>query len=149
MAIVRYFGRPTLFITFTANPKWPEITLHLDPGQTTADRPDLVTRVFHLKVKALLEDIKGMSKGGHNRVSRPGIFGKYLGHIYTIEYQKRSLPHCHLLLFLDRDDQFMSPECIDQIISAKLPDAAIDEDGLLREIISGCMMHGPCGEANL
>ena len=26
MAIVRHFGRPTLFITFTANPKWEEIT---------------------------------------------------------------------------------------------------------------------------
>lgn len=29
MAIVRYFGRPTLFITFTANPKWEEITHEL------------------------------------------------------------------------------------------------------------------------
>jgi len=26
MTIVRYMGRPSLFITFTANPKWTEIT---------------------------------------------------------------------------------------------------------------------------
>ena len=25
MAIVRYFGKPSLFITFTANPRWEEI----------------------------------------------------------------------------------------------------------------------------
>jgi hypothetical protein len=149
MAIVRYFGRPTLFITFTANPKWPEITRHLGPGLTAADRPDLVTRVFHLKIKALLDELKGVSKNGHSRASRPGIFGKYLGHVYTIEYQKRGLPHCHLLLFLDRDDQFMSPERIDEIVCAELPDPAIDEDGSLREIITGCMLHGPCGEHNL
>lgn len=29
MAIVRRFGRPTLFITLTANPKWEEITHEL------------------------------------------------------------------------------------------------------------------------
>jgi hypothetical protein len=109
----------------------------------------LVTRVFHQKIKALLNELKGVSKSGHVRDSRPGIFGKYLGHVYTIEYQKRGLPHCHLLLFLDRDDQFMSPERIDEIVCAELPDPEMDEDGSLREIIAGCMLHGPCGEHNL
>ena len=49
MAIVCYFGRPTLFITCTANPKWEKITRQLLPGQTSIDHPDLVARVFHLK----------------------------------------------------------------------------------------------------
>ena len=49
MAIVRHFGRPTIFITFTTNPKWKEIVDELLPGQTAVDRPDLVARVFHLK----------------------------------------------------------------------------------------------------
>lgn len=49
MAIVRHFGWPTLFITFTANPKWDEIVQELLPGQTAVDRPDFVARVFHLK----------------------------------------------------------------------------------------------------
>jgi hypothetical protein len=35
MAIVRYFGKPTLFITFTANPRWVEI-------QRTASWPERV-----------------------------------------------------------------------------------------------------------
>ena len=33
MAIVRQYGRPSLFVTFTANPKWDEITRELLPGQ--------------------------------------------------------------------------------------------------------------------
>jgi len=48
MAIVRHFGSPTLFITFTANPKWEEILRELLPGQSAVDQPDIVARVFHL-----------------------------------------------------------------------------------------------------
>jgi hypothetical protein len=33
MAIVRYCGKPDIFITMTANPKWEEITSALPPGQ--------------------------------------------------------------------------------------------------------------------
>ena len=29
-----------------------------------------------------------------------GIFGRALARIYTIEFQKRGLPHMHLLIFL-------------------------------------------------
>ena len=58
MAIVRHFGRPTLFITFTANPKWEEILQELLPGQSAVDQPDLVARVFHLKQRQLLHEIK-------------------------------------------------------------------------------------------
>ena len=53
MAIVRALGKPDLFVTMTCNPKWPEITKHLLPGQDAKDRPDLVARVFNLKVRVL------------------------------------------------------------------------------------------------
>ena len=56
MAIVAKFGRPDLFITFTCNPNWAEIKNNLFPGQTVSDRPDLVARIFKLKLKALLAD---------------------------------------------------------------------------------------------
>jgi hypothetical protein len=52
MAKVRKFGKPNLFVTFTCNPKWKEITDALFPRQTAKDRPDLVTRVFNLKLDA-------------------------------------------------------------------------------------------------
>ncbi|GFV68071.1 ATP-dependent DNA helicase [Trichonephila clavipes] len=44
MTYVRYRGTPDLFITFTCNPSWPEITVELLPGQVAADRVDLVVR---------------------------------------------------------------------------------------------------------
>ena len=51
-------GKPDLFLTFTCNPKWPKITQNLLPGQTASDRPDLVARVFKMKVSALKKDLK-------------------------------------------------------------------------------------------
>ena len=46
MGIVHHFGKPDLFITFTCNPQWKEITDALLPQQTAAQRPDVVSRVF-------------------------------------------------------------------------------------------------------
>ena len=40
-AIVRRYGKPDYFITFTANPGWPEIADNLAPGDHAVNRPDL------------------------------------------------------------------------------------------------------------
>ena len=58
MAIVRFFGKLTLFITFTANPRWKEIQNELLGDQTATDRPDLIARVFHLKQQDLFQQIR-------------------------------------------------------------------------------------------
>ena len=52
MAICRVHGPPDLFVTFTCNPKWDEITeaVLLEPGQIHSDRPDIETRVFKMKI---------------------------------------------------------------------------------------------------
>ena len=138
MALVRHFGRPDLFITFTANPNWPEIKEALKdfPGQTATDRPDIVARAFRLRQSSLLKELK-----------KDNIFGRFRGCVWTIEYQKRGLPHMHLLLFLHPHDRFMDADRIDQIISAELPDPAPDTDGNLRQTIIKQMVHGPCGAA--
>ncbi|CAF3050326.1 unnamed protein product [Rotaria sp. Silwood2] len=57
MAIVQKYGKPDLFITFICNPTWIEIEEQLFPGQTPFDRPDLITRVFKLKLNELIDDI--------------------------------------------------------------------------------------------
>ncbi|CEP09521.1 hypothetical protein [Parasitella parasitica] len=57
MNLVRRFGKPDLFITFTCNPAWPEIANELLTHQRPSDRPDMCVRVFRLKLKALLDDI--------------------------------------------------------------------------------------------
>ena len=65
LAINRYFHGADLFLTMTANPNWPEIKEALLPGQTTADRPDLVDHVFRAKVKALMDDLFQNGYFGH------------------------------------------------------------------------------------
>ena len=135
MAIVRHFGKPTLFITFTANPKWKEIQDELLYDQVAWDRPDLIARVFRLKMLALLHDLKETQ-----------IFGRFKGYVWTIEYQKRGLPHMHLLLFLHSEDRFLNADKIDQIVMAELPDAEMDPSGQLTELVKSMMVHGPCGE---
>lgn len=132
MSIVRRYGKPDLFITFTCNPSWEEITNELLFGQAAGDRPDLCSRVFHMKLKSLLNDIR-----------KNEIFGRVVADVYTIEFQKRGLPHAHILLILDSDSKIRDID-IDLVISAELPDPANDE--LLYHTVSTNMMHGPCGE---
>ena len=55
MTYVRAYGRPDLFITFTCNPTWDEITELLLTGQSSSDRPDISARVFKQKLKSLME----------------------------------------------------------------------------------------------
>jgi hypothetical protein len=55
LALARYFNRIDIFMTVTCNPKWPEIISELRLGQTTADRPDLVARVFGMKKDAIVD----------------------------------------------------------------------------------------------
>ena len=62
LSIVRRFGKPDYFITFTCNPKWPEIQRELVRHQKASDRPDLCIPVFNLKLRELLDDLtKNMS----------------------------------------------------------------------------------------
>lgn len=60
MALCRRFGCPDLFITYTCNAAWPEITeaLTFIPGQQPSDRSDIVDRVFEMKLKLFVDDIK-------------------------------------------------------------------------------------------
>lgn len=50
MAITRKYGPPSLFITMTANPKWPEVLQEIPAGDNPVDHPTIVTRVFYLKM---------------------------------------------------------------------------------------------------
>lgn len=43
MAIAQHYKKIDIFLTMTANPKWPEITCELLSGQTISDCPDLVS----------------------------------------------------------------------------------------------------------
>ncbi|XP_057421492.1 uncharacterized protein LOC130715411 [Lotus japonicus] len=137
MAICRHFGIPDIFMTFTANPKWPEIQYMLDkiPGQLPESRPDIITRVFKLKLDQLM---KHVVQGQH--------FGKIISALYTVEFQKRGLPHAHILLWLHQKNKYPTAQDIDKIITAELPSETQDPEGF--NAVTQLMVHGPCGEAN-
>ena len=93
MEMVRKFGKADLFITMTCNPKWPAITAELLEGQVASDRPDIVSRVFNDTLKELLKDLL-----------KKDILGKVKAYCHVIEFQKRGLPHAHILLILEGND---------------------------------------------
>jgi hypothetical protein len=134
MAICREFQKPDLFITMTANPNWPEVkeALIREAGphgmpQTAADRPDII--VFEGKRNALYKEIKN------------GIFGRTAAMVYIIEFQKRGLPHMHLLVFLHQEDKIRNAADVDSVVSAQIPDPVAQP--VLYEVITRNMVHGP------
>ena len=63
--------------------------------------------------------------------------------MYTIEWQKRGLPHSHSLIWLQEK---MQSDSVDTFISAELPDPVADPE--LFEVIKTQMVHGPYGAFN-
>ncbi|XP_038716065.1 uncharacterized protein LOC120009516 [Tripterygium wilfordii] len=137
MAICRTRGNPDLFITFTCNVNWIEIqnALSLIPGQKAQDRPDIVSRVFNMKLTEFMNDIR-----------KNNYFGRVVAAIYTVEFQKRGLPHVHIIVWLNQQDKCPTVNDINKIISAEIPDKETDQE--LYNVVSKFMIHGPCGEAN-
>ncbi|CDF40970.1 ATP dependant DNA helicase PIF1 [Chondrus crispus] len=136
IAISNQIGHPDIFLTMTCNPSWPEITRALLPNQTPQDRPDLCARVFRLKMKDLM-----------SLVINEEVFGTVVAHVRVIEFQKRGLPHAHVVFFLDEvsKNDLRTPENVDRIISAEIPSA---QDPELQEVVLKHMIHNPCGEHN-
>lgn len=135
MAIVRRFGKPDFFITFTTNPNWEEIHSALLPGQSPSDRPDVMVRVFQLKLRSLLNDLLTNM-----------VLGKVIASVHVIEYQKRGPPHAHMLLILDPADKPRTPADFDDRIWASIPDQ--EKFPVLHGVVTKMMIHGPCGNQN-
>ena len=108
MSIVREYKKPDLFVTFTCNSKWSEIINSIGQWDEIKDRPIVVDRIFWAKCQELLKDIE------------QGAFGEVAAMMYTIEFQKRGLPHIHILIILKECDKLRIAEDIDRFISAEL-----------------------------
>ena len=128
MSIVQELQKPDLFITFTTDPNWKEIQDNLFENQTAYDRPDLVARVFNLKKKELLKDLYDN-----------GILGKVVAHVHTIEFQKRGLPHVHILIILDKQDTLHTTDDYDKVVCAEIPNQ--NANPRLYECVMKHMIH--------
>lgn len=60
IAICRWAGYREFVLTFTCNPKWPEIQamLHVINQEAYGSRVDIICRVFRIKLCKLMQDIK-------------------------------------------------------------------------------------------
>ncbi|XP_057730367.1 uncharacterized protein LOC130945682 [Arachis stenosperma] len=132
----RYAEYPIYFITMTYNPEWDEIRREVTPiGLKAKDCPDILCRVFKIKLDCLIDNLK-----------EGKIFGKILGYVCTVEFQKRGLPHAHILLFMSNKFKPQIPDDIDKHITAKIPDE--NERPNLHGAVQNYMVHGLCGPYN-
>ncbi|XP_020989680.1 uncharacterized protein LOC110276918 [Arachis duranensis] len=120
MSICKQYGYPDLFIIITCNLSWLEFQRYTE-------------RLFELKIQSLMTDLKD------------GVFfGSVNAGMYTIEFQKRGLPHAHILVWLQNMGRLQTTEIMDEVISAELPDPV--RFPKLYSVITKYMIHGPCGK---
>ena len=132
MSAVAQHGKPSVFVTVTCNPKWPEIEL-MRRGRKASDIPHIEARVF----KMYLRDIK-------HDLWVNGVAGKTIHNLHVIEFQKRGLPHAHILLKFSAEDEVSTADDVDSLVCAEIPDKDLFPN--LHKTITNCMLHGPCND---
>lgn len=127
MAMVRVKGKPDFFLTFTCNSCCLEIKRSLFEDQQTNQRPDIIARVFHMKVDTLLTDFLKHDMLGH--VRRRFCDGERNSDILLIAM----VPRNKLRTSTDTD-------CV---VSAEIPDKSATTC-----IVRSHLIHDPCGQWN-
>lgn len=90
--------------------------------------------MFHFRLAELLDD-----------VTKQGILGQVAAHVYVIEFQKRGLPHAHILLWFQDGWRMHTPEQYDTIIRAEIPDTNLEPE--LHDLVVQHMLHNRCDTA--
>jgi hypothetical protein len=106
-AISAKFGAPTFFLTFTMNPYWPEYQALKRESGNFGDSA-IMAIVFKEKLSGLMMFLK-----------RRRTLGTIFAFVWRIEYQRRGLPHAHLLFWTDFQTQIV--ESVDSVISVRYP----------------------------
>ena len=75
------------------------------------------------------------------------VLGRIIVHVHTVEFQKRELPHAHILFILANEVKPVTAEDCDSIVSAELLDSQRYPGA--SATIERHMIHGPCGLLNL
>ena len=95
----------------------------------------MVARVFHVKFLELMRDLNDRK-----------VFGSVVAKVWIIEFQKRGLPHAHILLILDDASKLRTTDEIDSAVSAEIPDQGTNRDAY--ETVTRSLVHGPCDAEN-
>ncbi|XP_076038876.1 uncharacterized protein LOC143024047 [Oratosquilla oratoria] len=66
-------------------------------------------------------------------------FGAVKAYLYSVEWQKRGLPHAHILLWMAVR---VTADTVEQVIRAEIPDK--EKEPRLYDTVTRCMIHGPC-----
>ena len=75
---------------------------------------------------------------------RKGLLGPRAAEIMCVEWQKRGLPHAHMLLFFQGEFKLRDPIDFDQVVSAEIPDPI--NEPILHQRVLRFMIHGPCSQ---
>lgn len=73
-------------------------------------RPDICIRVFYANYQELIKDLTDRQ-----------IFGAVEAYENVVEFQKRGLPHVHMLIFLKQEEKIFDGQKLDKLIWAELP----------------------------
>lgn len=95
-------------------------------------------QVFHLKRDRFVKEI-----------TKKGVFGEPVCHVGAVEFQKRGLAHIHLLTNFAEKHKLNTPEAVDRVIEAQIPDPEEDEEErACFDRVKEFMLHRKCGEHN-
>lgn len=88
LAIYREIGYPAIFLTMTCNTQWEEVQEMLKhvPCKQPQDNPDILARVFKLKLDQLYDDIKNTNFFGKCVSGSTLTFNTYLVN-YDFKYK--------------------------------------------------------------
>ena len=145
MAVITCHGKPSYFVTMTANPKWPEVESMLralGPGHTAKDHPEIVCRAFHLRKLDLLKRIRA------GLFSLDGGSPCYIQSV--VEFQKRGLPHAHII-FRVSGPQPTTSDVIDKFVSTKFASLEHSDPrlyGLLKDKMIHTCKTGRCRDSD-
>ena len=107
------------------------VPIKIKTGQITFNLPDIICRIYEMKKKEFIHDLTVKQ-----------FLGKHIAHIAVIEFQKRGVPHCHILIWIENFQS--NSESIDSVIRAEIPDRRVDED--LYQLVMDKIIHGPCND---
>jgi hypothetical protein len=131
LVIITARDTPHLFITFTCNQEWPEITSRLLERTVAFDNPALVAEVFHFKLQSLIHNLRS-GKYFRDNATDSHSRHRVAYQMYVVEYQHRGLPHAHIVCRLtnmpERPDKEGMLDWIKRHIRAVMPREGENED---------------------